>query len=624
MSFLGEGRASNSSKFFSAACASMAVAALAGSVEEAQAVVFEQKCNGQIIAMGSGASRGAPLQGDANFAGDPKSTPTSIVEISPSLVTADKDVPAGVAMAAETPPPTSLCANPPAGTPGKGVRTLEAINAKLSLPKPRNLSQKLSERQEEMRDLAKDVALRFADNAAVLNANLDSPAFVKLFTTMVHRESNFRPRAVSPVGARGLGQLMPMTARYLGVKDSFAPEENLVGAATYLTEMLDQFGSAELALAAYNAGPTAVSKYGGIPPFRETRQYVADIFHEVLREPLPSHESAELTEVARRGLAAFQSVNVPVTQTNPFDAVLNEEGEKDGEGTHLLSLVSHVAQDNTVVPQPKERNEPNDEAGKIEEPDLTDLPKPREFGAGLSKSQLAMRDLTVGVALKYADAPGVGKAGLTQKEFANLFTALIRRQSSFDRRALSSDGAKGLGQLMPATVKEFGVKDPFSAEDNLEVAAKRFTSLLDQYGSPVLALAAYNTGSSKLKDTNVIPESRHTPQLIANVLHDVTANPAPVFLAERFAKTPPPPVQTVLARKSPSADTPDNVLEEVSDPMVAQNASGQKYVASMVPISTKSLIPGLFEGIFAAATLIFSLLLVLRARATALIFNCRN
>jgi hypothetical protein len=78
---------------------------------------------------------------------------------------------------------------------------------------------------------------------------------------------------------------MPATARELGVCDAFSARQNLDGAARYLTSMLDRFGSPELALAAYNAGPNAVEKYGGVPPYRETNQYVADILNAMDRTP---------------------------------------------------------------------------------------------------------------------------------------------------------------------------------------------------------------------------------------------------------------------------------------------------------------------------------------------------
>ena len=99
---------------------------------------------------------------------------------------------------------------------------------------------------------------------------------VDLFLRMIGQESSWQPGAVSPKGASGLAQLMPGTARELGV-DPTDPIQNMTGGARYLRQQLDTFGSPELALAAYNAGPGAVQKYGGIPPFKETQDYVRKI-----------------------------------------------------------------------------------------------------------------------------------------------------------------------------------------------------------------------------------------------------------------------------------------------------------------------------------------------------------
>lgn len=94
-----------------------------------------------------------------------------------------------------------------------------------------------------------------------------------LLAALVQHESGFDPRAVSHAGAIGLGQLMPGTAAGLGV-DPHDPQQNLDGAARYLREQLDRFGTAELALAAYNAGPNRVAQAGGIPRITETQNYV--------------------------------------------------------------------------------------------------------------------------------------------------------------------------------------------------------------------------------------------------------------------------------------------------------------------------------------------------------------
>ena len=97
-----------------------------------------------------------------------------------------------------------------------------------------------------------------------------------LFLRLVQQESGWNTRAVSRKGATGLAQLMPATAQRLGV-DIDNPRQNLEGGARYLRMMYDRFGSWRLALAAYNAGPDAVERYDGVPPYREPRNYLRAI-----------------------------------------------------------------------------------------------------------------------------------------------------------------------------------------------------------------------------------------------------------------------------------------------------------------------------------------------------------
>ena len=141
-----------------------------------------------------------------------------------------------------------------------------------------------------MRDIRKERKLRtvfklpgYARNPAeyepiISSCSLQYGVDSSLVKAVIHAESGYNPNAVSPKGAQGLMQLMPKTAQGLKVADSMNPSDNIHGGVRYLKFLLDTFkGNESLALAAYNSGLGSVAKYGGIPPYQETQNYVAKV-----------------------------------------------------------------------------------------------------------------------------------------------------------------------------------------------------------------------------------------------------------------------------------------------------------------------------------------------------------
>ena len=166
----------------------------------------------------------------------------------------------------------ALCALPAsAGSPGEVGITVRGDGVKLMKNEPGAVR----ERRLAMRLLpvpdstVSELIERFAAARGL------DPLLVQ---ALVQVESGYNPAALSQKGAIGLMQLMPGTASDLKVDDPWDPEQNVRGGTEYLKRMLDRFGNVEWALAAYNAGPEAVQKHGGIPPFAETRTYVRKIF----------------------------------------------------------------------------------------------------------------------------------------------------------------------------------------------------------------------------------------------------------------------------------------------------------------------------------------------------------
>ncbi len=153
----------------------------------------------------------------------------------------------------------------------------------------------------------------FIDRAAATH-EVEGP----LVESVIKAESNYNPVAVSPKGAQGLMQLIPSTARRFGVANSFNPEQNIEGGVKYLRYLLDLYHQDYVkAIAAYNAGEGAIAKYGGIPPYRETQNYVTQVAKNLKVARTRAERKVKLAPVQTASIAAY----------NPIEASVNADGK---------------------------------------------------------------------------------------------------------------------------------------------------------------------------------------------------------------------------------------------------------------------------------------------------------
>lgn len=282
----------------------------------------------------------------------------------------------------------------------------------------------------------------------------------ELLEAVALTESSFRPNATSYCGAMGLMQLMPATAKSLGVKDAYNPVENIMGGAKYLSQMMKKYnGNVSLTLAAYNGGPGNVAKHGGVPSF--CRSYVNKVTNYMKKGVDVPNKSITVDNSSRAAVLMADYNSVP------------QNNSKTSNTSTSVDKVSSTA---------------NKNAAKYE----------KYHSSQLHKVAPIVKDISYSELFKYA----ADKYNISQ----NLLESLAFAESNFDANVTSKSGAMGIMQLMPATAKSLGVNNPYNPIENVLGGAKYLSQMLKRYnGNEALAIAGYNGGIGNVAKYGGIP-----------------------------------------------------------------------------------------------------------------------
>ena len=288
----------------------------------------------------------------------------------------------------------------------------------------------------------------------------------KLLEAVAFTESSFNPKATSYCGAMGLMQLMPATAKSLGVNDAYDPVQNVMGGAKYLSQMLKKYnGDTTLALAAYNGGPGNVAKHGGIPSFCVS--YVNKV-----------------ENLIKKGVHVPNKTTIVDSNSNSGQ-IMSRYIDDSKLGQDLT--IDKTKQNNDKLKQTNDKTEQSNVSHKA----LV------SYDANIqnnNSSTLINYEELFNYAAKEYNVP------------SEILKAIAFTQSSFNSNAISKSGAIGLMQLMPATAKELGVNDAYDPVQNVMGGAKYLSNLLKRYDDNITyAVAAYSAGMGNVDSYNGIP-----------------------------------------------------------------------------------------------------------------------